>query len=149
VLYLTRPKDHRKRERQAQPKFVPKHSDRVAGVPSVAGMRTYNCRRLGVIPVRFVPSTVTRLSMFGIGFHIQHSERHFNQVRRIRFAGASAPPELPTIRSCSPSTCSLPSTIPFNRRPYPRGAKPGGIGSTNTRAPIRETRSDSAPIHPS
>jgi hypothetical protein len=55
--YLVRPEDHWKRERQAQPKFVPKHGHRVPRVLGVARILTYICRVLAVIPVHLVRST--------------------------------------------------------------------------------------------
>ena len=51
VLYLAGPNDHRNREPEAHPKFVPKRGHRVPGVPGVARMLTYSCRVLAVFPV--------------------------------------------------------------------------------------------------
>ena len=60
VLYLPRPKDHRKRKGQAQPKLVPKHAYGVPGVLIVA-------RLLAMIPVYLVCSTGHHVATFGVG----------------------------------------------------------------------------------
>jgi len=60
VLYLPRPKDHRKRKGQAQPNLVPKHAYGVPGVLIVS-------RLLAMIPVYLVRSTGHHVATFGVG----------------------------------------------------------------------------------
>ncbi len=66
VLYLTRPEDHRKGERQAQRKLVPKHGHRVPGVPIVA-------RMLVMTPCISCAGPATRQPCLALGFRCPSS----------------------------------------------------------------------------